>query len=196
MGRAPRAPWRTQALPAGAAQARVALICGSRCSRNIRTSRNSRPPWASSRPSSLLCTTARIRYIETGSANVVFVLPVRHLVAVCRTGEPVEHVWQQLALHSQIISILTAHRQIFQKNAAYDVAPPGRHRPRASLFDPVRVSRSVDDAPPRTVPPDRRRRGNLPASLRPPTCSSASCSPTLPRHPAAPKADARRTCCS
>jgi hypothetical protein len=46
-----------------------------------------------------------------------------YLVAVSRTGEPVEHIWRQLGfLHSQIISILTSQvNKMFQRNASFDL---------------------------------------------------------------------------
>lgn len=65
-----------------------------------------------------------LRYISAGAATVVFVQRgALYLVAVCSSGEPVEHIWRQLHLfHAQIISILTKKvEQIFQRNASYDV---------------------------------------------------------------------------
>lgn len=65
-----------------------------------------------------------LRYISAGRANIVFLQRgALYLVAVCSSGETVEHVWRQLHLfHSQIISILTKKvEQIFRRNASYDV---------------------------------------------------------------------------
>ena len=116
-----------------------------------------------------------LRYIRAGGADVVFLMRgALYLVAVCSTGETVEHVWRQLHLfHSQIISILTSKvEQIFQRNASYDVRGllGGTDRVMRSLIhsaasEPSMLLRAIPCL--RVPPPVRAELSKLLAGARP-----------------------------